>query len=215
MSTASPGWTVLVPVKATTRGKSRIDLPAADRRRLALAMALDTVSAVARCSSVLAVVAVVEDSADAARIGSVDGVRVHRTRVTGLNESLVDALTSLSGWGRRGGSGVAVLPGDLPGLLSEELREALEASAGHRLSVVADHQGDGTTLLAATDPAALHPQYGPDSYRRHRAAGAIALELPAASSLRWDVDTVADLDVMPGPFTRAVLAGLEVVPPCR
>jgi 2-phospho-L-lactate guanylyltransferase len=83
----------------------------------------------------------------------------------------------------------------------------LHECAAHRFSVVADHQGVGTTLLAATEPGALEPQYGPDSCRRHQLGGAVLVDLPNRSSLRWDIDTVADMDAGLGPATRAALAG--------
>jgi 2-phospho-L-lactate guanylyltransferase len=200
VSTASAGWTVLIPVKATNRGKSRIDLPAALRQELALAMALDTVTAAARSARV---VAVVEDAGDAARLAAVPHVRVHRTSVTGLNESILDGVKSLT---TQGGAGrVATLPGDLPGLRSDELTEALRLCSAYRFAVVADHQGRGTTLLAATEPSALQPRYGSGSFRSHLLAGATPIQLPAGSSLRWDIDTVADLRGGAGPFTTAVL----------
>jgi 2-phospho-L-lactate guanylyltransferase len=200
VSTASADWTVLIPVKATSRGKSRIDLPAGLRQELALAMALDTVSAAVRSARV---VAVVEDAADAARLAAVPGVSVHRTSVTGLNESILDGLKSLSAGGGTTGP-VAALPADLPGLNSDELTEALRLCSAHRFAVVADHQGIGTTLLAATAPSALVPRYGRASFQAHLLAGATPIRLPAGSSLRWDIDTVTDLDATAGAFTSAV-----------
>jgi 2-phospho-L-lactate guanylyltransferase len=203
VTSTSPGWTFLVPVKDTARGKSRIDLPAELRRRLALAMALDTVTAAARCGSVMAIV---ESEADALALAAVPGVMSHRTGVTGLNESIRDGVKALSGSGLATDR-VAVLPGDLPGLRHQELSVVLHECAAHRFSVVADHQGVGTTLLAATEPGALEPQYGPDSCRRHQLGGAVLVDLPNRSSLRWDIDTVADLDARLGPASRAALAG--------
>ena len=201
MSIPSAEWTILIPVKATSRGKSRIDVPSARRRELALAMAMDTVSAAARSARV---VAIVEDALDAAALGAVPGVAVHRTSVTGLNESILDGLKSLAAPG--GGPGwVAALPADLPGLRTDELTDALGQCSRYRFAVVADHQGVGTTLLAATEPAALRPRYGQSSFKAHQLAGATPIGLPAESSLRWDIDTVGDLGAAVGPFTSAVL----------
>ena len=165
-------------------------------------MAVDTVSAAAQCGAVMVIV---ESEADAAALSAVQGVLAHRTSVTGLNESIRDGIKALSGSGL-GTDRVAVLPGDLPGLQHTELWAVLEECALHRFAVVADHQGVGTTLLAATEPGALNPQYGPDSCRRHQLAGAVLIDLPDGSSLRWDIDTVDDMDAGVGPSTRAVLA---------
>jgi 2-phospho-L-lactate guanylyltransferase len=202
VTSTSPGWTILVPVKDTARGKSRIDLPADLRRRLALAMALDTVTAAAQCGTVMAIV---ESATDAAALSVIEGVRAHRTSVTGLNESIRDGIKALSGSGLASDC-VAVLPGDLPGLQPAELSAVLEQCAVRRFAVVADHQGVGTTLLAATERGALDPQYGLDSCRRHQLAGAVLIDLPDGSSLRWDVDTIDDMGAGLGPLTRAVLA---------
>lgn len=214
MTTVPPRWTILVPVKATTRGKSRIDLAPAVRQRLALAMALDTVSVAAGCGQVLAVV---EDESDGQALLAVPGVAVHLTTMSGLNESILDGLAALSARGVV--DFVAVLPGDLPGLVAADLAAGLARSQEHPFAVVADHQGVGTTLLAATAAAALTPRYGPDSYRRHQDSGAVPVLLPAGSSLRRDVDLVADLDVagldpVLGPRTQAVLADLPLRVAC-
>lgn len=202
MTVTTADWTVLIPVKATTRGKSRLDLPAHQRQEMALAMALDTVSAAAACAQVLVVL---EDDGDRAELGAI--ARVHRTAVTGLNESILDGLSALPDAGP-----VAVLPADLPGLLSDDLAAALALAAGHRFSVVADHQGTGTTLLAATTRTDLRPRYGPDSFRRHRSLGAHPLALAVDSSLRFDVDVLADTLAGVGPRTRLALRSVE---PCR
>ena len=71
--------------------------------------------------------------------------------------------------------------------------------------MVADRQGTGTTLLAASHSGQLRPQYGRDSLRRHVAAGAVLLDLPVASGLRRDVDRIGDLFGMTGSRTLAVL----------
>jgi 2-phospho-L-lactate guanylyltransferase len=181
-------WTVIVPVKATSRGKSRIAVDPVLRQRVAAALATDTVTAAAEARSVCEVVVVADDHDDGAIFSAIPGVRVRLTDASSLNAAIVDGTTGISGR-------VAVLPGDLPGLTGQELDAvlALVGSAGHPVVVVADRQGTGTTLLAAVDPARLRPLYGPDSYRRHLAAGAHGLELPDDSWIRRDVDTVADL----------------------
>lgn len=209
--TAPTEWTILVPLKATSRGKSRLEMTPEMRRRLAMAMAMDTVSAAAECGQVLVVV---EDDADAAALGAMADVRVHRTEVTGLNESIRDGLRLLSSEAVPAEQGpvvrrFAVLPGDLPGLQSAELGAVLRQSESYRFAVVADHQQIGTTLLAARTTADLRPAYGSDSFRRHQLLGAVALSVPPESSLRWDVDTAADLNGGVGLNTTAALTALR------
>ncbi len=200
------GWTILIPVKATSRGKSRLDVPDRSRPALALAMAMDTADAAARCGRVLALV---EDPADGRALSTIAGVDIHRSRVRGLNQAILDGATVA------GATTVcdvtarlAVLPGDLPGLDAGELAAVLRRCEQYRFAAVADHLGVGTTLLAATEVGALRPLYGVDSFRAHVGAGAVPIDLPTGSTLRWDVDTVDDLAMAPGPRTSAVLQAI-------
>ena len=203
-------WTVLVPLKSSNRGKSRIDVDPALRRRLALAMAMDTVEAASTAHEVGSVLVVVESPHDGDRFTELAGVRVVRTGTSGLNEAIADGLgvlgTSMQG-------PIAVLPGDLPSLTADELDQALVAASQHRRAVVADRQGTGTTLLTAALRSALRPHYGPGSLRQHVAAGAVPIELPVASGLRRDVDVAADLAGVTGVRTLKALIAAGLVPP--
>ncbi len=189
---------VVVPVKSTTVGKSRLRLPDQVRARLAAAMAIDTVTAIGRSPLVARVVVVVETDTDADRFARLDAT-VLSTTVRGLNEAIQVGLDSLPP------GPAAVLPADLPGLLGEDLTAALQLAAGSPFSVVADASGTGTTLLAGRTPGRLRPHYGPDSFTAHRRAGALPLPVPVSSSLRWDVDFVSDLGRPVGAATAAVL----------
>ncbi len=68
---------------------------------------------------------------------------------------------------------------------------AAAAARGLGARFVPDHDGTGTTLLAAPAGVPLDPRFGPGSARAHARSGAVVL--PAAPSLRHDVDTAADL----------------------
>lgn len=202
-SVPAGGWTILIPVKSTSRGKSRLDVPDRLRPPLALAMAMDTASAAARCGRVLVLV---ENPVDGQALAGIAGVQVHLSAVRGLNEVVLDGAAALA----RATvfdvtARIAVLPGDLPGLDAGELATVLRQCERYRFAAVPDHLGIGTTLLTATEVGALLPRYGVNSFRRHQRAGAVPIDLPAGSTLRWDVDTLADLEVAPGPRTSAVL----------
>ena len=211
----------MLPLKATGRGKSRIDLDPALRQCLSIAMAMATAEAAAAAGAVADVLVVVEDEADGRQIGTLPGVRVLVTRTRDLNDAIADGLLAL-GVGRsttararhrgtavaalRSGP-VATLPGDLPSMTADELDGALAACGPHRMAVVADRQGTGTTLLAAASAELLVPQYGPGSLARHVSAGAVPIELPADSGLRSDVDLAGDLAGVRGRRTVEVLGG--------
>lgn len=195
-------WLMLIPVKSTRVGKSRLALDPDRRMRVARAMAIDTVTAVAATGSVASVLVLADDPADAALFRGIRGVTVRQTTVSGLNEAIREACGALAG-DRRGGAGpVAVLPADLPSLKPGELDEALIAAAETARAVVADRQGTGTTLLTARGAALLDPHYGPGSFAAHRVSGAVALDVPPGSGLRCDVDVLADLAGVTGTRTR-------------
>lgn len=189
---------VLMPVKSSAVGKSRILLAPARRARIALAMALDTAGAAAATVRVARVVVLTEDDADAAALTQIPGVQEHRVGVRGLNESIREALVLVPA-----DCPVAVLPADLPSLRAAELDAALAAAADSALAVVADRQGTGTTLLAARSAEFLDPHYGPGSFAAHVRAGAVPLDVPVHSGLRRDVDVLGDLFAATGPLTSA------------
>ncbi|WP_228551654.1 2-phospho-L-lactate guanylyltransferase [Mumia zhuanghuii] len=200
-------WSVVVPVKDSTVGKSRLSAYADARPALARALALDTLAAVAACRAVGTVVVVTSD----------DTVAAHASRVTrhvvvpdpggGLDAAIVAGLATL-----QSSSGpVAVLTADLPALTAAELEDALVLAEAHPLAVVPDADGTGTTLLAATDVELLEPRFGVDSLAAHLAQDAASL--PAGPGLRRDTDLPEHLDVLGpslGPRTTDVLARLRV-----
>ena len=197
-------WAVLIPVKATSRGKSRVDLDPATRQELALDLALDTTAVALATPQVGAVLAVVEDPADGRALAEL-GAPVHLTRTRELNDALLDGLARLAAHD----GPVAVLPGDLPGITVRELGDLLTRCVPLPSAVVPDAEGTGTTVLAARRVADLQPRYGPGSFARHVAAGAVPIDLPVGSTLRHDVDTIADLDGIGGTRTAALVRRLR------
>ena len=192
MAAAGVAWAIVVPVKRLAVAKSRLLVPPALRRDLALAMALDSVRAALACPLVSAVVAV-NDDADATEQLQALGARVVRDEPdAGLNSALVHGAAEL----RRAvavSGGVAALSADLPALRPAELAAVLAAASGAAGAVVADASGTGPTLLMAGPGAPFRPAFGADSRAAHVAAGALDLTGIAGPSLRRDVDTLADL----------------------
>ncbi len=175
---------------------------------------MDTVEAAATAAGVETVLVVADDRSDARLFAGMPDVLTMVTRAGGLNEAILDGARHVGhGW-------IAALPGDLPSLRANELSDALIRAQPHPLSVVADRQGSGSTLLAASTVRGLLPLYGPDSFARHVAVGAVPLTLPLASGLRRDVDVIGDLSGVTGRRTLAVLAELTAADrsslvPCR
>jgi 2-phospho-L-lactate/phosphoenolpyruvate guanylyltransferase len=185
-------WTVLVPVKELGWAKSRLRgaLPGVPHPDLVLALVLDTLSAALACPAAAAVVVVTADETVAAAARGL-GAKVLPDPPDGLNPALEHAAVAA------GGGALAALAADLPALRGTDLAATLTAATGR--GFVPDRGGTGTTLLAAPPGVPLQPRFGPGSARLHAASGAVVL--PAAASLRHDVDT-------PGDLTAAALLGL-------
>jgi 2-phospho-L-lactate guanylyltransferase len=207
-------WTLVVPVKGTAEGKSRLmpERSAEERLLLAEAFTLDAVAALRAARTVGRVIVVTDaGSSVAARLReTVPGVEVLDDPGQGLNAAVARGIAAA------GDGPTAAMLGDLPTLVAGDVDEALEAAHAHPLAFVADAEGSGTTLITAagrTAGADLVPRFGTGSAERHRAAGHVALTLGDHSTLRHDVDTEAELQQAwrrgVGPATARVLESLS------
>ncbi|HET7193403.1 MAG TPA: 2-phospho-L-lactate guanylyltransferase [Nocardioides sp.] len=184
------GHVVLVPVKPPAVGKSRLVVPSPElRRELAVAFALDTVSACLATPGVGAVLAVTDDAAFSRRLAAL-GCEAVPDGVTGdLNACLrLGAAEAVRRWPQL--SPVAVCA-DLPALRPADLESALDSLPVQAPAFVADAAGSGTTMYAAPRDA-FDPRFGPGSRDAHLQAGAVAVK-GGLESLRQDVDDLDDL----------------------
>jgi 2-phospho-L-lactate guanylyltransferase len=189
-------WTVIIPVKPAAIGKSRLGLGP----ELARAIALDTVAAVVACDAVDRVIVVTADAAFRP-----PGAEVLTEGAPSGIDAAVAAGAELAGID----AARAALLGDLPSLIPGELAAALALAAHAPRSFFADHEGTGTTLVSAAPGEPLLTAFGTDSAAKHRALGLHEVPLPLGSSVRFDVDTVEQLQAATatiGPATRAALA---------
>lgn len=185
-----PRYVVVVPVKPPTIGKSRLQGPSdRERRELAEAFALDTVTACLQTAAVAQVLVATDDAAFSTRFAALGCATVPDGDTNGLNAALRQAVAEAQ---RRWPHLTPVaLCADLPALRSDDLASALASADGPGPFFVADAAGTGTTLyLASYDDFA--PRFGVDSRRAHLASGAseIAGDLV---TLRHDVDDLGDL----------------------
>jgi 2-phospho-L-lactate/phosphoenolpyruvate guanylyltransferase len=226
---------LVVPIKELRHAKSRLVgatvglVPAPERPAahagLALALAADTLAAVL-ASTVRRIAVVTADPRAAALVrpagrdhaGSPRRAFVVDDPGAGLNAAVRAGVERLQrvpdGVGEvtaPAPAPVAALLGDLPALRPAELDEALARAVavladGAPAAYVADHTGEGTTLLVLARPGHGGPHFGQGSARAHAAAGAVALA-GAWPGLRHDVDVPADLERVrslgAGPATRA------------
>jgi 2-phospho-L-lactate guanylyltransferase len=173
-------WWVIVPLKPAAVGKSRLrPIPASHVRALGRA----TVRAALGARSVAGVLVVTAERRDRPlRDRRVSVVR--ESEVRGLGVAIARGLRAV-----RGRPPVAVLVGDLPGLIPDDLDAALALALRHPRAFVRDADGTGTTLVTTRAGVPLRARFGAGSAARHLALGLIELEVPADSSLRRDIDT--------------------------
>ncbi len=183
-------WAVVVPVKRLAVAKSRL-AAYGDRTRqdLALAFAVDVVTAALRCEVVARVLVVTDDALAATTLHALGARVAPDSPDDGLNPALAHGAELLRA--ECGDCGVATLSSDLPALREQDLAAALASVAAGGRAFVSDADASGTTLLAAAPGVALRPLYGGGSRRRHLDSGAV--ELPGTPALRRDVDTPDDL----------------------
>jgi 2-phospho-L-lactate/phosphoenolpyruvate guanylyltransferase len=204
------GWQVIVPVKRTVEGKSRLaSFAGALRSDLAYAIALDTISAALAATGVARLLVVTDDDRvreEAARLGA----HVLADARGGLNAALRHGADAASLF--EPDAPLAALQGDLPALRATDLSEALDLASRHDRAFVSDAEATGTTLLTAASRSAFDPAFGIGSSLAHRQRGFVELDAREAAiagggdgwrSLRRDVDTDASL-------REAALIGLGV-----
>lgn len=207
-------WTLVIPLKALARAKSRLSDTAADGLRpgLALAFAQDTVAAALACPAVKDVAVVTDDALAGRELSALGALIVPDEPRGGLNTALAHGAGVVRTW--RPESAVAALNADLPALRPLELARVLDTASEFPRAFLPDAAEIGTTLLAAAPGRELLPAFGTDSRARHRASGATELTLTDVDSVRQDVDTGDDLRAAlalgVGPRTAAVSAGLLI-----
>lgn len=207
-------WSVVVPVKRLTLAKSRLDLPAADRADLALAMACDVVATALSCPLVGQVLVISDDARARDAVHALGAVLVDDEPDAGLNPALSHGVSTA----RRAApdDAVAIVSSDVPGMTVEELSLVLTAAAALQRGYLGDAAGTGTTVLTALPGVVVEPGYGPASGATHRRLGYVRIEV-AADGLSHDVDSLEDLRAVllrapasAAPLTKrvAALAGL-------
>ena len=207
-------WSLVIPLKPLALAKSRLADTATDALRpgLALAFAVDTVTAALACAAVRDVAVVTNDELAGRELAALGARIVPDDPRAGLNAALAHAAAAVRA--SLPDSAVAALNADLPALRPPELARVLDAAAEFPRAFLPDAAAIGTTLLAVTPGRELLPAFGADSRARHRASGAVELRPTAVDSVRQDVDTGEDLRAAlalgVGPRTAAAAARLLI-----
>lgn len=209
-------WSLVVPVKTLSRAKSRLAALAGEaRERLALAVALDTVSAASRCPAVRSIVVVTDDPVAAPALAGLGARVVPDVPDAGLNPALRYGARLAAD--DSGVHGIGALSADLPALRPEELDRTLDAASEWSWAFLPDATSTGTTLYAARSGTAFRPAFGPGSRAGHLDTGAHELVLSGVETVRRDVDTPGDLRTAlllgVGPRTGEVVSSLGLPSP--
>ncbi|HEY5224869.1 MAG TPA: 2-phospho-L-lactate guanylyltransferase [Microbacteriaceae bacterium] len=223
-----PRWSVVIPFKGVPHAKSRLAENFDDAQRAALAFALltDTVLAARGVAAVSHIILVSNEPGlekiwgqlTVASRNDVDLTGAELTIVAdpggGLNAAVSHGIRQARRLDDR--AFTAALVGDVAALQPDDLAHALDEAVtqfrtGSALTVVADHDGTGTTMITAAPGEPIEPHFGLGSCAAHQAAGHTLLPLPRESSLRRDIDSTEDLrrslslDPGLGAATRRVL----------
>ncbi|MHB1614115.1 MAG: 2-phospho-L-lactate guanylyltransferase [Actinomycetes bacterium] len=222
MSVSDPMVTLVVPVKALDRAKTRLAaVDARGRRELAAAFALDTVAAVLACPQVHRVLVVTGEPALVEPFHDIGAqVLCERALPGGLSAALTQGCNHV---GVDPSGVLGILCADLPALRPDALTAALRAAADHThrgtapAAFIPDMTGIGTTVLIGGTGRALLPRFGPGSAHAHREQGAVPITADGWECLRQDVDTLADLHkalaLGTGPRTTACVRSVLAEPP--
>jgi len=209
----------ILPVKRFESAKQRLGASYAPEPRgdLARAMVRDVVAALAGSRLLERVVMVTADDdaralADGAGFDLVDeGTLAGHNAAADLG--VAHALA-------HGAERVLLVPGDCPGLRSEDVDGILERHAGERVVIVPDRHGTGTNALLIAPPGAIAPAFGEGSCARHRALAddaGIACVIDPVATLGLDVDDADDVAALrahgaAGPATSDALHRLAAGP---
>ena len=190
----------VLPVKDTGDAKQRLAglLTAAERQRLALAMAEDVLETLARMPGLSDIVVVTRDQ-HAAVLAERHGARLlTEPSNDGQSAAVERAAAAL---GREGVDSLLQVPGDVPGASADEIAAVLAAhegtgASGPAVTLVPAHDRRGTNCVLCSPPDVLPFHFGHDSFGPHCAAArakGIAPRILPLPGLGLDIDTPDDL----------------------
>jgi 2-phospho-L-lactate guanylyltransferase len=191
----------VVPVKDTNEAKQRLTavLSRAQRRELALAMLEDVLTALAVVTEVAGILVVTVDPA-AAEIAAGYGAHIVRE---GAREGHTGAVAAAAR--RLADEGMLALPGDIPLLQPEDIRELLSAHRngappGDRAFTITPARDlRGSNAVICTPAAAVPLRFGADSFYPHLAAArsyGVEPEVVRLPRIALDIDTPEDLALL-------------------
>jgi len=191
-------WTI-VPVKDTRLSKQRTSarLNPEQRQNLALTMLEDVLEALAPTRDMSRIVLVTVDPtaiALAAKYGA-------ETMDDGAHDGHTGAVTTAAQvLAERGASGFLTLPGDIPLIGTDEVRQILRThfdSPKPAFTIAPSHDEMGSNAIACSPVSAVPLRFGDDSYLPHLATArshGIEPTIVQCLGIAQDIDSPEDID---------------------
>ncbi len=188
-------WAV-VPIKETAQAKQRLEdaVPAELKPRLALAMAEDVLSALAAAPGLTGMAVVTLDAA-ASELARRYGARlITAGALDGQTGAVRAAARELA---REGRTAMLTIPGDVPLVTPDEIRELIAAHDRTPDFVITPaHDGRGSNAVLCAPPELVPLQFGDDSFVPHLAAArriGIEPKVIRLAGIGLDIDNPRDL----------------------
>ena len=206
---------IVVPVKAPSRAKHRLEavMSAEERAALAITMARDVMGVVAQFKEHGRFV--VSDDPDVLKMArEFDLEPLEDRRLQGQSAAVQQGFSAA--W-ERGYTAALTIPGDVPGVSIDELRELCNYRPEVEVLLARDRERSGTNGLRLIPPHAITLRFGEDSFRLHRDEAIRAnrsfqtYDLPGLGcDLDRPEDVVAFQQLQRESGTLRFLAGLKV-----
>ncbi len=157
---------IVVPVKSPRRAKHRLEalMNAQERATLAITMARDVMGVVAQLNEYGRLV--VSDDPDVLKMARDYGLdALEDRRLQGQSAAVAQGFAAA--W-ERGYAAALTIPGDVPGVSVDEIRELCTYRPELEVLLARDRQRIGTNGLRLIPPHAIALRFGEDSYNLHR-----------------------------------------------
>ncbi len=186
---------IIIPVKPFQQAKTRLaDVLSPDERfRLSRHLFKRTLHLARQVGEVI----VVSQDAAARKLAKQAGAWALVETGNGLNDALGQAIEWVT---LHGATASLILPSDLPRLTRADLMGLIQTGQKPDSVVIAPcHRREGTNALLLRPPGLLAPEFGRNSFTRHKnAAQALGLEpiIYHSPTVAFDLDIPADLDLL-------------------
>ncbi len=190
-------WAI-IPVKPLANAKSRLApaLTPTERQQLAELMFRHVLEIATSVPQLAGTLVISRDNKALAIAREYGAKTVQESGAPEMNAALMRATSLIARWR---GSGVLILPADLPLISVDDVVSMVEMGDELYTMVIAtDQDRDGTNAMLVRPPGLIEYGYGPGSFDRHiergKAAGA-HVQIYESERLQLDIDLPEDLDV--------------------